>query len=312
MQDLCNALLKYNELPNHYLKTTPKINFSEYTDHCPHSVTSQFHTLKYGVEYVGRINASKIRIRFFTTMKDDCIHRYQIVMTVLRFMLEYTTMPIINIDFLFTDVRKQLPAKGELLGQDALNTGYTMGNSIVVYREEEWLKVFFHECMHLFEYDAILRDKQYLIYPLFPVNKNIHLNESYCEIWARILNCCMISVVNGIPVKSLLKKECDFSRRQMSKILTHMNLSYKDLFDPSTEFHEKTNAFAYIILGGILMNQPYDFVNWCHAHNKPFLNISDPNAYVDYITTHCKSANLFKTIPSTDTFTNMTINNIQL
>jgi hypothetical protein len=312
MQDLCNALLKYNELPNHYLKTTPKINFSEYTEHCPHSVRSQFHTLKHGVEYIGHINASEIRIRFFTKIKDECIDRYQIVMTVLRFMLAYTSIPNINIDFLFTDVRKRLPPKNELLGQDALNTGYTMGNSIVVYREEEWLKVFFHECMHLFEYDGILRDKQDLIYPLFPVNKNIHLNESYSEIWARILNCCMISVVNGIPVKSLLQKESDFSRRQMSKILTHMNLSYKDLFDPATEFRENTNAFAYIILGGIVMNQPYDFVTWCHAHNKPFLNISDANAYVDYIKTQCKSANLFKTIPSRDDFTNMTINNIQL
>jgi len=72
MQDLCNALLKYNELPNHYLKKNiSNLNFSEYTDHCPKSVTSQFHTLKYGVEYVGTINASKIRIRFFTKMKDD-------------------------------------------------------------------------------------------------------------------------------------------------------------------------------------------------------------------------------------------------
>jgi hypothetical protein len=312
MQDLCNELSKYNALPNHYYKSTtmPTLNSSDYE--CVESVKTRFHTLRYGVEYIGHIHACEIRIRFFTKTKDDCIHRYQIVMTILRFMLAYTSIPTINIDFLFTDVKKTLPPKNEFIGQDTLNTGYTIGNLIVVYREEEWLKVFIHECMHLFEYDGILRDKSKLIYPLFPVNKNIHLNESYSEIWARILNCCIISVVNDIPVKKLLAKESEFSKQQMSKILTHMNLTYQDLFQPTTVFHEKTNAFAYIVLGAILMDRPYDFIHWCKLHNKPLIKIVDANAYVKYIEQHCKSPKLFKVIPSTNNFTNMTINNIQL
>ena len=312
MQDLCNELLKYNALPNHYLKLNkmPTLISSDYD--CVDSVKSQFHTLSHGVEYIGYIHASKIRIRFFTKIKDDCIHRYQIVMTILRFMLASTSIPTINIDFLFTDVKKTLPPKNEFIGQDTLNTGYTIDNSIVVYREEEWLKVFIHECMHLFEYDGILRDKSELIYSLFPVNKNIHLNESYSEIWARILNCCIISVVNDIPVKSLLKKESEFSKKQMIKILKHMNLTYQDLFNPATVFHEKTNAFAYIVLGAILMDRPYEFIHWCKLHNKPLLIVTDVNAYIKYIETHCKSSDLFGTISSTNNSTAMTINNIQL
>jgi len=288
----------------------PTLQSSNYD--CVESVKSQFHTLQYSVEYVGHINASEIRIRFFTKTKDDCIRHYQIVMTILRFMLAYTSIPTINIDFLFTDVKKTLPSKNEVIGQDTLNTGYTTGNLIVVYREEEWLKVFIHECMHLFEYDGILRDKSQLIYPLFPVNKNIHLNESYSEIWARILNCCMISVVHDIPVKRLLKKESEFSKIQMSKILTHMKLTYKDLFNPAIVFHENTNAFAYIVLGAILMDRPYDFIKWCTLHNKPLVNIVDANAYVKYIEQHCNSPELFKVKSTTNKFTNMTINNIQL
>jgi hypothetical protein len=312
MQDLCNELLNYNALPNHYLKsnTMPILDSSNYD--CVESVKSQFHTLRYGVEYIGKINKSKIYIRFFTKTKEDCIHRYQIVMTILRFMLSYKSIPTIKIDFLFTNVKKTLPPKNERIGQDTLNTGYTIGDFIVVYREEEWLKVFIHECMHLFEYDAILRDKSDLIYPLFPVNKNIQLNESYSEIWARILNCCIISVVNDIPVQTLLKKESEFSKKQMSKILTHMNLTYKDLFNPAIEFHENTNAFAYIIISAIIMNQPYEFIEWCKLNNSPIIKISDANAYVNYIEKHCTSANLFTVVPSTDNFTNMSINNIQL
>jgi hypothetical protein len=311
MQDLCNELLKYNALPNHYLKsnTKPTLISSDYD--CEESIKSQFHTLTHGVEYIGHINASKICIRFFTKTKDDCINRYQIVMTILRFMLAYTSIPLIKIDFLFTDVKKTLPPKNELIGQDTLNTGYTIDNLIVVYREEEWLKVFIHECMHLFEYDGILRDKSELLYSLFPVNKNILLNESYSEIWARILNCCMISVVNDIPVKILLKKESEFSKKQMIKILNHMNLTYNDLFNPTIVFHEKTNAFAYIVLGAILMNRPYEFMQWCKIHNTPLLTVTDTNAYIKYIETHSNPAN-FNVIPSIDNFTRMTINNIQL
>ena len=312
MQDLCNALLKYNELPNHYLKSNkmPTLISSDYE--CVESVKSQFHTLRYGVEYIGNINNSKIYIRFFTKTKDDCISRYQIVMTLLRFMLAYTSIPTIKIDFLFTDVKKTLPSKNKIIGQDTLNTGYTIDNFIVVYREEEWLKVFIHELIHLFEYDDILRDKSNLIYPLFPVNKNIQLNESYCEIWARILNCCIISVVNNISVQTLLKKESEFSKKQMSKILKHMNLTYKDLFNSDTVFKEDTNAFAYIVLGAILMDRPNEFVDWCNLHNTPFIKISDAKEYVNYIEQHCKTPNLFKMILSTDNFTSMTINNIQL
>jgi len=311
MQDLCNKLLEYNSLPNHYLKSNkmPTLDSSKYE--CVESVKSQFYTLKYGVEYIGHINTTKICIKFFTKTKEDCIHRYQIVITILRFMLDYKSIPTIHIDFLFTDVKKKLPPKNEIIGQDTLNTGYTINNLIVVYREEEWVKVFIHECMHLFEYDYILRDKSELIYTLFPVNKNIHLNESYSEIWARILNCCLISVINDIPVQNLLKKESEFSKKQMSKILTHMNLTYKDLFNPAIKFHENTNVFSYIVLGAIVMDKPYEFIEWCKIHNTPIINISDANAYVNYIKDHCKSAELFKNIPSTNNLTNMTINNIQ-
>jgi hypothetical protein len=228
-------------------------------------------------------------------------------------MLQYNPIPIINIDFLFTDVKKILPDKG-IIGQDTLNTGYTIGNTIVVYREEEWLKVFIHECMHLFEYDLKLRNKSDLIYTIFPVNKNIQLNESYCEIWARILNCCIISVVNNIPVKKLLERESEFSMNQMVKILNYMKLSYEDLFNPEIKFYEKTNTFAYIVIAGILMMDPYYFVKWCNIHNSPFIRITDENEYVKLIKMKCKSPLFFKPkqLKYTTNSTVMSINNIQL
>jgi hypothetical protein len=313
MQHLCNELLKYNTLPNKYLKShlNPKLDISEYE--CSDKVKKQMYKLKHSVEYHGVIQSSKIRIRFFTIVKEDCIHHYQIIMTILRFMLHYNPIPIINIDILFTDVKKILPDKG-IIGQDTLNTGYTIGNTIVVYREEEWLKVFIHECMHLFGYDLILRNKSELIYTIFPVNNHIQLNESYCEIWARILNCCIISIVNDIPVKKLVDKESEFSLNQMVKILDYMNLSYSDLFNPKIKFHENTNTFAYIVIAGILMTDPYYFVEWCSIHNSPFIRITDENEYVKLIKMKCKLPIFLKPkkIKYTSNSTVMTINNIHL
>ena len=313
MQHLCNELLKYNTLPNQYLKShvNPKLIISNYE--CSEKVKSQMYKLKHSIEYNGAIDSSKICIRFFTIVKDDCIRHYQIIMTILRFMLHYKPIPNINIDFLFTDVKKILPDNG-IIGQDTLNTGYTIGNKIVVYREEEWLKVFIHECMHLFEYDLRLRNKSKLIYRIFPVNKYIQLNESYCEIWARILNCCIISVVNDIPINKLVDKESDFSMDQMTKILNYMKLSYEDLFNPEIKFHENTNTFAYIVIAGILMNDPYYFVEWCSIHNSPFIDITDANEYVKLIKMKCKSSIFFKPkkLKYTSNSTVMSINNIQL
>jgi len=62
---------------------------------------------------------------------------------------------------------------------------------VIVYRKEEWFKVFIHETMHNYGLDFSEMDingANALLHKIFTIQKNVKLYESYCEIWARIMN----------------------------------------------------------------------------------------------------------------------------
>ena len=55
-----------------------------------------------------------------------------------------------------TPFQKYLPEKGEKMGEIHINTGYHVIDTqwVYVYRKEEWLKVFCHETIHVYEIDG--------------------------------------------------------------------------------------------------------------------------------------------------------------
>ncbi len=302
MQSLCNNITYYKKIPNPHKVSIPKLISSTYQ--CPDEITARLPALKFSIQYTCNLQSIPVNISFYTLQPDLCLDRFNIVMTLLRL---FKPTSAVTIEFLLTDIQKQLPLSG-LVGPSTLNTGYTT-DKIVVYREEEWLKVFIHECMHLFEFDNALRNKQDLIQELFPLKISVELNESYCEVWARILNCCVISVYNSISVYDLIHKESEFSNSQMNKVLNYMNLNYNQLFNPKTVYTENTNAFAYLVLGAILMNNPYKFIEWCVVRNPTLFKVTRSDEYIKLIKSMYKVdlSNKYS-----GPFTKMSINNIEL
>lgn len=62
---------------------------------------------------------------------------------------------------------------------------------VIVYRKEEWFKVFVHETMHNYGLDFAemdISEANRLLHKIFTIQKSVKLYESYCEIWARIMN----------------------------------------------------------------------------------------------------------------------------
>ena len=63
--------------------------------------------------------------------------------------------------------------------------------NIIVYRKEEWFKVFIHETMHNYGIDFSLlniTNANKRLQNIFSIKKEIKIYESYCEIWARVMN----------------------------------------------------------------------------------------------------------------------------
>lgn len=196
-----------------------------------------------------------------------------------------------------TTLLKELPNSNiEILSWNNVNTAFTrtcpVESEIVVFRKEEWFKVFIHETIHNFGLDFSdmdLREYNERILNLFPVNSEVNLYEAYTEFWARIMNALFCSFIimkdkNDIEefltnAEMFINLERIFSFFQAVKILNFMGLSYEDLYKKSklsanlrkTLYKENTNVLSYYVISLILINSYQDFLSWCNKNNNSLL-----------------------------------------
>jgi hypothetical protein len=176
-------------------------------------------------------------------------------------------------------------------------SGCNEKGEIIIYRKEEWFKVLIHECFHSFDFDfstSNIEKIKYKIKKRFNVKSDLLIYESYCEVWARIINC-LITAFACLNNKKNIKKYMElsniflqferiYSLQQCNNILNYMNLSYRDLLiDKNNNYNENSNVFCYYILGAILMSDYYRFIDWCYKNNKYFIKFSNnPEILVSY------------------------------
>jgi len=205
--------------------------------------------------------------------------------------------PNLNIFVYHTNLLKTLPNSNiEVLDRIHANTAFTRTcpkkSEIVVFRKEEWFKVFIHETIHNFGLDFSdmdITNGNNKILNIFPVNTDVKLYESYTEFWARLMNtlfCGYISMNDKTNVEEFLSNtelfinfEYVYSIFQMIKVLNFMGLSYAMLYDKNinsdkirkTLYKENTPILAYYILTTILFTNYQDFLLWCDTNNKSLL-----------------------------------------
>lgn len=252
-----------------YPKAVGKVNYP-----CPPEI--QFTELTHCTEYC----VGPHKITFYYT--NEPIDAYFSYVDRLLWLLQ-PTKPILA-DILLTSAKKFYP-KGKVFGPSNVNTGYS-SDKIVVYRKEEWFKVFIHECFHFLNYEHVLFEPslQQRILAIFKVDSEVNLYESYCEVWARTLNCCILSTCNHIPVSTLLYHEKKYARRHMVNVLNHMDLTYPQLLEPC-DYKEETNVLSYVVITAILMH--HDFIA-NHMSLMPGFTLTDPEPYIGFIEKHYK------------------------
>jgi hypothetical protein len=193
--------------------------------------------------------------------------------------------------------KKTLPINNSLvLSPENVNTAFTMScvqdGEIIIFREEEWFKVFIHETFHAYGLDFGMKDSKQLFTILkktFPIKSEFSANEAYAETWARIINCALFSffslnnrnsTVNSkenflLYTDFCLQLERIFAIYQMNKVLNFMGLNYTDLYEVNERssylreqlYKEKTHVFGYYILTAIFLNGYRQFITWCGANN---------------------------------------------
>lgn len=229
----------------------------------------------------------------------------------------------LDVYFYMTPFKKTRPepratGKDAILSAIHVNTGVTRScetrGEIVVYRTEEWFKVFVHESMHNFNMDFTdveLHPANEQLRKTFCIPHNdILLFESYTETWARIINTMFDAYFQDSAssshsgdnhakfiraVRENLTVNALFYANQAVKVLDFMELKYADiLVGPQGDtavcrkrYTENTNVYAYYIIGGILSVYALPFLSWCIKYNRTRANsvymTPAPRAYISRI-----------------------------
>lgn len=239
--------------------TTCRLSKDSFPD-CAPDAAHEFHRLTRHTTFTWE--AGVVHFYCYPDGDPDLRTKFQHIATLLH-AIQPADIPI-QAHILLTRAKKRYP-KGVVFGPENANTGWSMHDKLVVYREEEWLKVFIHECFHFFNFEKHLNHPQYStrLARMFQVRQPIYLAEVYCEFWARIINCMMISQYADIPLDVLMKREAKHSVRHMINVLHHMNVKYTSLFQRENTFQENTNILAYVVVTAVLMgNHYYKYVDF--------------------------------------------------
>lgn len=204
----------------------------------------------------------------------------------------------LNIYFYFTSLEKNLPNSNiHILDEINVNTAFTTtcpsDSEIVVFRKEEWFKVFIHETFHNFGLDFSMMNNDMIndcIINIFKVESKINAFEAYTEFWAEIINvlfCSYYATKDKNNVNEFLSNsefyinfEKTYSLFQLVKTLDFMGLQYKDLYSNTKEssilrenlYKENTNVLSYYIIKTVLINNYQGFLSWCKTNNLSILN----------------------------------------
>jgi len=223
-----------------------------------------------------------------------------------------------NIYLYLTSLKKNVPDSHGFIAENHANSAATTSckkvTEIHLYREEEWYKVLIHETFHCLgldfsEFDTTKTNR--CILEMFPVKSDVRLFETYCEMWAEIMNVLFLSysstkknillenlsqqdITNMMRrLSSMLEKEQKFSLYQCAKVLHFYGLSYPELYLQTSgsqekrlrQYKEDTHVLSYFIIKSIFMYYVDDFVSWCDIHNRHSINFKKDDGTID---SYCK------------------------
>ena len=167
-------------------------------------------------------------------------------------------------------------------------------SNVYVWRKEECIKVLFHECIHalcfssLDQNDRLVKkyQREYNIY-----SSKLKIEETYTEIWAKIINCYFLSKLFHIqnPGKDnyeyfclLLGIEREFCFQQASKIKSFLKKQKKPF-----DLNKDTNVSAYYLGTAEIFQNLSHFLKMISKNKIPFY-LERKEQFINFLV-ECKS-----------------------
>jgi len=191
-----------------------------------------------------------------------------------------------NIFYIYlTNFKKEL-GSNNIIDVQNINSGVCYFNDInrkiLIYRKEEYIKVFIHEFLHSCHIDKYLHQNTNTntnIYENFNFDykkTKITLNETYTEFWCNIIYISIFSynlsknstINNYINIfDELMEKQVYFSVLQSVKILNIYNIKYLDTINNTVHnYSEGTHALSYYYFKSLLLFKYKNVMNMCEKN----------------------------------------------
>jgi len=239
------------------------------------------------------IRKTCFEIKIYTLEKENI----QNMVYFIRFILVLCSKDVELLDhysltFILTPFEKTISGTLTSLESRHVNSGYTYRKEILIFRMEELLKVFIHECFHLFclDFNEVDVDFKKLLQPLFFVESDYLLFETLCEFWSRTINCALFaffmekqtSYEDFERIFQLnLNIERIYSLIQMKHFLSKFGLSYEDLIRGDIKsYKENTNGICYYVITSILLFHYQQTMNWFIENNETMLQFNKTTRHV--------------------------------
>ena len=161
-------------------------------------------------------------------------------------------------------LKKLMPLDGSEMTPLHVNSGLTYGTHVLVYRNEEMIKVLTHELIHAFGIDrktiSAIQEKE--ITDLFGIQcKSVFINEAFTDTLACYINAVMYAVIRNERVSSALAKEKRHIVRVAEEIL------WRRL---GKNLCEKTHVTAYYVIKAMLFKRLPAFIGLLQKHHMCF------------------------------------------
>jgi len=236
----------------------------------------------------------------------DCARKVYMWLSVANYHALKQCSHKMKIYLYFTDLKKEIPSTPDShIMQEHVNTAFTTScaevTEIHLSRLEEWFKVFIHETFHNMGLDFSKQDdtssKEYIL-SIFPVESDVRIFETYCEMWGEIIYLLFLVYKKGVSIPEIIKDWCKkvkiekvFSLFQCGKVLAYYNMNYEHLYERDDvsktirkhQYKEKTHVLSYYIIKSIQFFFMDEYIEWCVQHNGVTLQFHDsPTTIMEY------------------------------
>lgn len=180
----------------------------------------------------------------------------QIICMIIEYMKKlFNDDKYLKLIVFYGDQKKYL-SNNKYISFENVNSGVTIhggdDDCIMIWRREEFYKIFIHELIHYYGVDFYVSDKIYneinnIFKTYFKINGIDRVNESYTETLAIVINSLLYSKLYDKPFIEIINDEISYSHFQIAKILHHFKYTQiNSIYD--IILYQHTSVCSYYII----------------------------------------------------------------